>query len=456
MPPLNDRVEMLTAAKNCLNSIMQNIYDVAGAKIDNRPLLLFFGIRAADYLPTIVKDTIFSASEVQALRASIQSHNPIILTQHFQPELLGSVDGFFPWILPLGSEVPASSPYDKIGDLHAQRKHLHHFYTHIESALQENKLTHFLAGVWPGFDDQKGRAWGEDIARYVPRENGKTLKLGWEMASASKTDTVLHITWNDWVESTIIEPSLEFGYQELEATQKQISLWKNIPCSSESLRLPEQLLRLRIKNRQMSLLGFNKVKFEHYQAQADKVALLLSQGHWQKAATYLDQIHTQFEYYYQPRIRMKVHRYHWKSQQDTSDFSVTTTCNSTENPPPHIEQALTPFNQKMILQLTTPHHLAPGNCIIAGKLKLTYWDIHNNFLKISQGTSTEFTPCLEIANFRKQDLNTLETVEMDIVLEVFPHTEQEKLFIQLESDQSSQTEWVHSLEVQLRVFSTTA
>ncbi|MCK5241925.1 glycoside hydrolase family 99-like domain-containing protein [bacterium] len=456
MPKLNDRVEMLNAAKDCLHNIMRNIYDIAGAGIDNRPLLLFYGIRAADYLPTIVKDTIFSADELQALRASIQTYNPIFLTPHFQPELFESVDGFFPWVLPYGSEVPAGSLYDKIGNLYAQHKHLHHFYSHVETALQENKITHFLAGVWPGFDDHRGRAGGEDLARYVPRENGKTLDLTWEMALASKADTILHITWNNWVESTIIEPSLEFGYQELETTQKQISLWKNIALASESLRLPEQLLRLRRKNRELSCLGFNKAKFEHYQAQADKIALLLAQGHWQKAAAYLDQIHSQLEHYYQPRIRMQTRRYRWQSQKEPSDFLVVTKNNTTENPPPYVAQSLTPFIRKFILQLTPPHTLEPATRISSGKLKLTYLDTKSNFLRISQGTSTDFAPSLEIAHFRKQALDALETIELDIVPGIFPHTTEEKFFIQIETDQPTGTEWMHSLELNLKIFSTTA
>jgi len=51
------------------------------------------------------------------------------------------------------------------------------------------------------------------------------------------------VTWNDWGEGTQIEPSVEFGYRDLEATQRERRrMTPSFPCIAADLRLPLTML----------------------------------------------------------------------------------------------------------------------------------------------------------------------------------------------------------------------
>ena len=54
-------------------------------------------------------------------------------------------------------------------------------------------------------------------------------------------------TWNDWGEGTVIEPSVEFGYRDLEVIQRlrRQFVEPEFPCQPADLRLPLRLYKLR-------------------------------------------------------------------------------------------------------------------------------------------------------------------------------------------------------------------
>jgi hypothetical protein len=54
-------------------------------------------------------------------------------------------------------------------------------------------------------------------------------------------------TWNDWGEGTVIEPSTEFGYRDLEVVQRlrRQFIEPGFPGKPEDLRMPIRLYNLR-------------------------------------------------------------------------------------------------------------------------------------------------------------------------------------------------------------------
>ena len=66
-------------------------------------------------------------------------------------------------------------------------------------------------------------------------------------ALQSKAAIVQVATWNDWGEGTVIEPSREFGYRDLEMLQKlrRRHIEPRFSPTSADLRLPFQLLHCR-------------------------------------------------------------------------------------------------------------------------------------------------------------------------------------------------------------------
>ncbi len=95
----------------------------------------------------------------------------------------------------------------------------------------------FISSAFPRFWD-----WNLDqkAKRRIDDRDGKTYRDTFRTALNSKADIVQIATWNDWGEATVIEPSVEFGYRDLEFTQKLVS--KFAPAD---LRLPIRLYQLR-------------------------------------------------------------------------------------------------------------------------------------------------------------------------------------------------------------------
>lgn len=90
-------------------------------------------------------------------------------------------------------------------------------------------------------------------------------------------------TWNDWGEGTMVEPSVEFGYRDLEAVRAVLQQF--LPATStnpadtgvsERLRLPVQLLELR-----------RRAADEQQQKRCEEIAAALAQADLQQAALLL-------------------------------------------------------------------------------------------------------------------------------------------------------------------------
>jgi len=110
----------------------------------------------------------------------------------------------------------------------------------------------------------------------VPREDGRTLSELWALAKGSGARHGLIETWNDWVESSIIEPSVEMGYSDLEACQREIGEWKGFRPDPVRLRLPLRLYQVRKTLGAYQRAGLGEDRVARLQEQADQAGLALS------------------------------------------------------------------------------------------------------------------------------------------------------------------------------------
>jgi len=81
-------------------------------------------------------------------------------------------------------------------------------------------LSTYFAGAYPGFKDfyQPG-GWGSTL--FVIDHNGtSTLQASLNLAKTSGTDYLQLITWNDYGEGTMIEPTLDFNFTFLQTIQQ--------------------------------------------------------------------------------------------------------------------------------------------------------------------------------------------------------------------------------------------
>ncbi len=107
----------------------------------------------------------------------------------------------------------------------------------------------FIPVAFPRFYDiyeQAGvqKSWGT-----IEDREGKTYEETLERALKSGASLIQLTTWNDWGEGTQIEPSVEFGYRDLETTQRLRRQYIKTPFAytAQDLRLPVELYQFKKK-----------------------------------------------------------------------------------------------------------------------------------------------------------------------------------------------------------------
>ena len=77
----------------------------------------------------------------------------------------------------------------------------------------------FYATVTPGYDSTL--FWGpSDLL--IPRGDGTYYQMTWDKALAASPDGVFVSTWNEWGESSVIEPAKQYGYKYVDMTADNV------------------------------------------------------------------------------------------------------------------------------------------------------------------------------------------------------------------------------------------
>lgn len=85
----------------------------------------------------------------------------------------------------------------------------------------------FAATVTPGFDDCPYHP--PDTDTYLDRLDGEQYRANFEAAINSGADWIFITSWNEFGETTHIEPSESFGTQYLDITREYALRWKSMP-----------------------------------------------------------------------------------------------------------------------------------------------------------------------------------------------------------------------------------
>ena len=107
----------------------------------------------------------------------------------------------------------------------------------------------FIASAYPRFQDFYKQAGVHDSWGAVSDSSGQTYVRTLTESLQGPAPIIQLVTWNDWGEGTQIEPSREFGYRDLVATQRlrKRFLTPNFRFSPEDIELPAKLFALRKK-----------------------------------------------------------------------------------------------------------------------------------------------------------------------------------------------------------------
>ena len=122
----------------------------------------------------------------------------------------------------------------------------------LESYLDRSYHTvagsdYVVASAFPGFHDIYKEAGVGSSYGYLDSNDGETFEFTFQKALESNPDVIQVVTWNDYGEGTMVEPTLETGYKYLEIIQKiKIeSIDSKFPFKPEDLKLPIQIYNLR-------------------------------------------------------------------------------------------------------------------------------------------------------------------------------------------------------------------
>jgi hypothetical protein len=189
-------------------------------KLNDRPVLLTFG---PQYYKTSTEwQTFFSALPVTPLFFTLDNR------------LSPAAAGAYPW--------PPMWKTNTNGQLtqNALNEYLNQFYQ------KASGWDYLIAGAFPGFHDIYADAGAGDSYGYLDPMNGATFQSTLQMALDHHPDVIQLVTWNDYGEGTVIEPTKEFGTRYLEIIQEtRASLEPLFQYRREDLSLPLEIFRLR-------------------------------------------------------------------------------------------------------------------------------------------------------------------------------------------------------------------
>ena len=239
--PARDRVKY---ARDNLRWLRDHWFaDPAYLRLDGRPCLLSFGV-----------DGLTEVEWEQALLAGPDA--PLYFSEHRRR---GVATGAFDWPVPNASAAS-----------------LDRFY---ESA-KEWPLA--IPAVFPRFHDIYGEAKVHKTYGRIADDKGRTFVGTFQRAVGSRARLIQVVTWNDWGEGTAIEPSLEFGYRDLEVIQqsRRKPVNANFAYQADDLRLVHRLYSMRRREPLIPILH----------GKLDEVARLLAIGRTSDARAILDQV----------------------------------------------------------------------------------------------------------------------------------------------------------------------
>ena len=141
--------------------------------------------------------------------------------------------------------------------------------------------------ICPRFDNRGCSGWNRELW-YMPDNNGAAHRKQWEVILEHKDriDGVLLVTWNDYTESTSVEPTVEHGLRDMEMVEKYGAAFKGVESDPSGLRLPVRLFHLRRRGRFLARTGFATRKLS---ANLDRAAMAISDGQYAKGKELLTQ-----------------------------------------------------------------------------------------------------------------------------------------------------------------------
>ncbi|MBN1481930.1 T9SS C-terminal target domain-containing protein [candidate division KSB1 bacterium] len=193
----------------------------AHLKIENQPVLLNFG-------PQYFKNS----SEWEDI-FSVLSMPPLFFTE--DNRIAPAAVGAFSW--PPMSRAPADGELTQT----SLKQYLNDF------SSKSRSWPYRISSAFPGFNDIYKQAGVSNGYAFLDADNGSTFQLTLDQALSDDPHIIQLVTWNDYGEGTIIEPTEEFGYLYLEMIQgfRRKNIDPAFQPQTGHLRMPLQIYQAR-------------------------------------------------------------------------------------------------------------------------------------------------------------------------------------------------------------------
>jgi hypothetical protein len=150
--------------------------------------------------------------------------------------------------------------------------------------LSDGSLDFYVAPASPGFNDRGVWGWGGK-PRLTPRLGAETYAENWRELAKSAADAVQIVTWNDFAEGTVIEPTVQWGHLFIDETERHVGNLTGRPVDTADNILAYQWFLARKR------LGAAAA------AKLDQIRTLLATGKSQRAAAELGALGMDFPAY---------------------------------------------------------------------------------------------------------------------------------------------------------------
>lgn len=176
-------------------------------RLDGRPVLFAY-VRLNQQLANVGWNAVFAR-----LRGQDETQ-PIIVGDRPPEMIAANFDGWHTYD-PMGQIFHERARFENLDSWAA-----HTFADWMRRGRAHNGIT--CVTICPGYDDRYFRSPGV----FVPRDEGQTYRTLWQRAIAADPDWILITSFNEWHESSEIEPSDQYGPLYLDITREMTAKWK--------------------------------------------------------------------------------------------------------------------------------------------------------------------------------------------------------------------------------------
>jgi|GEM_PF-74350 len=149
--------------------------------------------------------------------------------------------------------------------------------TTLESFYRDRRptLPTGWGSAYPGFRSFYAEGgWGDEVGGVVEANGSATLQATLNLASSYDVDAVQLVTWNDFGEGTMLEPTVQFGYSLLETVHAHFGVTSTTTAAMRDVTRLYALRKLHVDD-EVAQLKLDQVFFYFVSGQEDRAAALL-------------------------------------------------------------------------------------------------------------------------------------------------------------------------------------